>query len=118
MKHYRPASPRSRTEVERAAWGRRKQAIVHQEKLPISKEDSVRYDRWRRVATPAPEPPVYPPGSVWSRLLGVIASIETTAVVSAADMTELAEGFELQSTPEGQDLSRLCRALSRAHTIR
>jgi hypothetical protein len=119
MKHYRPASLRSRTELERAAWGRRKQAIVHQEKPPISMEvPMTRYDRWRRIATPVPEPPVYPPGSVWSKLLGVIASTEATAKIDAADMAELAEGFELRHTPEDRDLARLCWAVSRARAIK
>jgi hypothetical protein len=119
MKHYRAASLRSRTELERAAWGRRKQAIIHQEKLPTSTEAPMtRYDRWKRIATPAPEPPVYPPGSVWSKLLGVISTIEATAKVSTADMAELAEGFELRHTPEDRDLARLCWAVSKAHTIK
>jgi hypothetical protein len=117
--HYRAASLRSRTELERAAWGRRKQAIVHQGKLPTSTEAGMtRYDRWKRIATPAPESPVYLPGSVWSKLLGVIASIEATAKIDAADMAELAEGFELRHTPEDHDLARLCWAVSRAHTIK
>jgi hypothetical protein len=116
MKH-RQAYLRSRFELERAAWGKRKQAIVHQEKLPTHREEPMsRYDRWQRIKVP--EPPVYPPGSVWSRMLGVIASIEATGKIDTADMTELAEGFELRHTPEDADLSRFCRALSRAHTIK
>jgi hypothetical protein len=136
---YRAVSLRSRTELERAAWGRRKQAIVHQEKSPTSMEEPMtRYDRWKRIATPdkpdphlgapkssferwkrseTPEPPVPEPGSAWSRLLSVTASIEATGKINATDMVALAEGFELRHTPEEQDLARLCRAISRAHTI-
>jgi hypothetical protein len=115
---YRFLPLRTRTMAERMAWGRRKQAIIRQEKLPNPQEEPMgHYDRWKRIATSAPEPPVYPPGSVWSKLLGIISSIEATGKISVADMTELAEGFELRHTPEDADWGRFCRAVSRAHTI-
>jgi hypothetical protein len=79
-------------------------------------EVTMGYDRWRRIRVP--EPPVYPPGSAWSKLLGLIVSIEKTGVIDTAEAREVAEALELRRTPEDQDLARLCWALSRSCTIR
>jgi hypothetical protein len=114
--HYRAASLRSRRELELASWGRRKRAIIGQEKPPTSMEAAVRYDRWQRIRVPASEPRVPEPGSAQSRLLDVTSNIGMTGVIKVSDMAELAEDFAL--IPEDADWSRLLRVISRAHTIR
>jgi hypothetical protein len=76
----------------------------------------MRYDRWKRIKSE--EPPVPEPGSVWSKLLGIIASIEATGVIAITDMVELAEGFELGATAKEHDLARYFRACSKAWAIR
>jgi len=67
---------------------------------------------------PPPELPVYPPHSIWARLLEVISSIKATGIIAVGDMQVLAEGFELRHTPEDAGWVRFLWAVSKASTIR
>jgi hypothetical protein len=108
--HHRGVSLTTRTLAERAAWGKRAKAIVHQAQLPVSKEKPMSSYEHDDVHSP------------WAALLREIRSLEQfhTGVWDVANrwgeaagrLRELGDRFATSSLQHDKDLGRLLIAVS------